>query len=509
MTGSDKDASGWKPLLDDLEKRRTSVLAMGGAEKLEKQRAGGRMDARQRIDELVDPGSFRELGTFVGGVARPGQSPVPADALVAGMAKIDGRPVLVGSEDFTSKGGSIGLGTHAKRMRLTILAGQEQVPLVMLLDGAGERTTNILGRYPNAPNDLQGLAAISGTVPTVAVVMGVSAGHGALTAMLMDFAIMTKGSAIFSAGPPIVAAATSEVVSKEDLGGPDIHVKESGVVHNLADTERQAIGLVRRYLSYFPSNARGYPPRSYSDDGRRRLDDILSLIPSDLNKPFDSRILIDMIADTGSVLEIQPFFGASIITALARFGGQPVAIVANQPAVKAGTIDSAAANKVSHFIEVADAFHLPLILLTDNPGIMAGSAAERSGLLRIAARMYMAQSKFTSPKVHVTLRKAYGFGSSIMGMNPYDRQTVSLAFPAASMGAMPAGGSGTAAHVDSETQAALNAVEIGGPWDPADTMNYDEIIDPRELRNYLLDAMELVSGREAGAASPKVGGIRP
>lgn len=509
MTGRDNDLSGWKSLLDNLENRRTSVHTMGGVEKLEKQRAGGRMDARQRIDELVDPGSFRELGTFTGGVARSGQPSVPADALVAGMAKIDGRPVLVGSEDFTSMGGSIGLGTHAKRMRLTVIAKQEEVPLVMLLDGAGERTTNILGRYPNAPNDLQGLAAISGTVPTVAVVMGVSAGHGALTAMLMDFTIMTNGSAIFSAGPPIVAAATSEIVSKEDLGGPDIHVKESGMVHNLADTEREALGLVRRYLSYFPLNARGYPPRTHADDGRRRLDDILSLIPTDLNKPFDSRILIDMVADTDSVLEIQPFFGESIVTALARFAGQPVAIVANQPAVRAGTIDSAAANKVSHFLEVADAFHFPLILLTDNPGIMAGSAAERSGLLRIAARMYMAQAKYTSPKVHVTLRKAFGFGSSIMGMNPYDRQTVSLAFPVASMGAMPAGGSGDAAHVDSETQAALDAVEIGGPWETADSMNYDEIIDPRELRNYLLDAMELVAGREAVPANPRIGGIRP
>lgn len=506
MTGKNPD---WKPLLDDLAKRRDAVLAMGGPEKLSKLRAGGRMDARRRIDELVDRGSFRELGTFAGGVARSGQPPVPADALVAGMAKIDGRPVLVGSEDFTSMGGSIGLGTHAKRMRLAVLAGQEKVPLVMLLEGAGERTTNSLERYPNAPNDLQGLAAISGTVPTVGVIMGASAGHGALSAMLMDFVIMTQDAAIFSAGPPLVAAATGEVVSKEDLGGPHIHVKESGVIHNLAETESQALGLVRRYLSYFPSNAWGRPPRSLSDDGRRRLDDILDLIPADIRKPFDSRILLDMVADRDSVLEIQPLFGASIVTALARLGGSPVAMVANQPAVTMGTIDSNTANKASHFIDVADAFHLPFIFLADNPGIMAGSAAERSGVLRAAARMYMAQARVRGPKMHVTLRKAYGFGSSIMAMNPFDRQTMSLAFPGASLGAMPAGSGGTAVHADSETQAALNAAEIGGHWHAADTMNYDEIIDPRELRNYLLDAMELISGREATAVTPKDGGIRP
>ena len=212
MAGQDSERGKWIPLLDDLEKRRTFAHSMGGPEKLAKHSTSGRMDARQRIQVLVDADSFRELGTFAGGLAHGGLPAVPADALVAGTAKINGRPVIVGAEDFTSKGGSIGIGTHAKRLRLALLAAQERVPLIMLLEGAGERTTNWLERYPHAPNDLQALAALTARVPTAAVIMGASAGHGALTAMLMDFVVMVEGSSIFSAGPPLVAEANLGVL---------------------------------------------------------------------------------------------------------------------------------------------------------------------------------------------------------------------------------------------------------------------------------------------------------
>ena len=197
MSSLKKRPGDWSQLLRELENRKRSARAMGGDEKLAKQRAGGRMDARQRIERLCDPSSFHELGTLVGAAGTP---PVAADALVCGMATIDGRTVVVGSEDFTVQGGSIGIGTHAKRVRLARLALQERVPLVMLLEGAGERTTNAFERYPHAPNDLQLLAEISGKVPTVAVVMGASAGHGALTALLMDFIVMVDGASLSHRG---------------------------------------------------------------------------------------------------------------------------------------------------------------------------------------------------------------------------------------------------------------------------------------------------------------------
>ncbi len=501
----------WQPFIEDLEQRIDAGRMMGGTEKVAIHNEKNRLDARQRIEALVDSESFREIGTLVGGISSNSLPAVPADALVAGMARIDGRPVLVGSEDFTSKGGSIGLGAHAKRLRLARLAAQEHVPLVMLLEGAGERTTNALQRYPYSPNDLQELAALSGLVPTVAVIMGPSAGHGALTALLMDFVIMVKGASIFSAGPPLVAAATAEFVTKEELGGIDVQVKKSGVAHNIADNDREALKLVRRYLSYLPLNAWQRPP-SYPPEKspKRRLERILDLIPPNPRKAYDVRILLDMIADKKSVLEIQPFFGESIITAFARIGGRSIAIVANQPLVKAGMIDSDAAEKAAHFFELADAFHLPVVFLADNPGVMAGTAAERNGTLRSAARMYKAQAQVRSAKLNVTLRKAYGFGSSIMAMNPFDNQTITLAFPGATLGAMPSEGGGGASRADTTTQNALDSAETGGPWATADTMGFDEVIDPRELRNVLLDALALsAEGRKSEKVTPRPGGIRP
>jgi acetyl-CoA carboxylase carboxyltransferase component len=500
----------WKPLLDELERRGNAARAMGGEAKLERQHRGGRMDARQRVAALLDAGSFRELGSFVGGVVRGALPAAPADALVAGSGRIDGRPVLVGSEDFTVQGGSIGPGTHAKRVRLAELAAQERVPLVMLLEGAGERITNALERHAHAPNDLQALARLSGQVPTVCVVMGASAGHGALTAPLMDVVAMVEGASIFSAGPPLVAASIGEQVGKEELGGVEVHAVHSGVVHNAVASDADALDFVRRYLGYFPSNAWERPPALAAADGERRLDGLLELIPADSRKPYDARRVVELVFDRDSALEIQPRFGGSILTCLARLGGDSVAVVANQPLLKAGSIDADAADKAAHFLEVAGAFHLPVVFLADNPGVMAGSAAERAGVLRSAARMFFAQAKLASPKLHVTLRKAFGFGSSIMAMNPFDRQTVTLAFPGATLGAMPATGGGAAAGADTALQLQLDGAEAVGPWSVADSLGYDEVIDPRDLRNALLAALRLARARRAEPPAPaRRSGIRP
>jgi methylmalonyl-CoA decarboxylase subunit alpha len=502
----------WDPLLKDLQKRRETARAMGGTERLERHRAGGRLDARARVERLLDTGTFVELGALVGSVHRGVVPPVPADGLVAGHGLIDGRPVLVAAEDFTVMGGSIGLGTTAKRQRLAELAGQERVPLVMLLEGAGERAQNAFERRGRAPNDLQTLAHLSGLVPTVAVVMGASAGHGALTAPLMDFVVMVERASLFSAGPPLVKEATGEDVTKEELGGAAVHSTLSGVAHNAVPDDGAALDLVRRYLAYFPSNAWQYPPASSetADTGPRDVDELTDLIPADPRRSYDMRPVVELVADRDSVLEIEPAFGRPVVTALARLGGEPVAIVANQPAAKAGAIDSDAADKAAHFLEVADAFHLPVVFVADNPGVLAGTAAERSGILRHAARMFAAQARVRSPKFHVTLRKAYGFGSSLMAMNPFDRQAVTLALPGARLGAMPATGGGAAAGVDGDTQQLLDHAELGGAYSSADTMSYDDVIEPRELRNALLAALRLASARRSEPPTPAHHhGIRP
>jgi len=321
----------------------------------------------------------------------------------------------------------------------------------------------------------------------------------------MDFVVMTERGAVFSAGPPLVKASMGEEVTKEELGGPAIHAVLSGVAHNAVADDATALDLVRRYLSYFPSNAWERPPPSGGDDAataRRGVPELLDVVPADPRLGYDVRAVLEPVFDTGSVLEIEPAHGRPVVTALARLGGTAVAVVANQPAVKAGSIDAEAADKAAHFLGVADAFHLPVVFLADNPGVLAGTASERQGILRHAARMFAAQHRVRSPKLHVTLRKAYGFGSSLMAMNPFDAQTVTYAFPGARLGAMPAESGADAARLEPDARAVLEHAELGGAYSSADTLGYDEIIEPSELRNALLDGLALSESRRRGPAEP-------
>ncbi|MEH6549640.1 MAG: carboxyl transferase domain-containing protein [Pseudomonadales bacterium] len=494
----------WVDLINNFQQLHSDAQAMGRPEKLEKRSAAGLLNARERVELLVDPGSFNEIGTLVGMVEHQGLPAAPADALVGGTATIDGRPVVVGSEDATVQGGSIGIGTHAKRMRLASIAHRERVPLVMLLDGAGERVTNALQRHPYAPNDMQEMAALSHKVPTIAAVMGASAGHGAITGLLSDIVIMVQDGAIFSAGPPLVAEALGEIISKEDLGGASVHAF-SGVVHNIAAGEREALDMIRDYLSYLPTNAWQYPPaqENSQDCGPRKLNGILHSLPRDGKQAYDIREIIQQLVDRNEFRQFNPDFGPSIITGFARLGGQSIAIVANQPSVMAGSITRDAADKAAYFIDLANAYHLPVIFLADNPGIMSGSAAEKIGTLRSAAGMYRAQCKLSTPKLHVTLRKAYGFGSSLMGMNPFDKQTISYAFPGIALGGVPASSGGTAAKMRDEERAFMIQMEREGWSKAADSLAYDEVIDPRDLRSKLLAGLRLSTGRLTEAPKPK------
>jgi acetyl-CoA carboxylase carboxyltransferase component len=507
---SDPPAAGWERWLRELEERLGLARAMGGPAKLERLRTDGRLAARERVSRLCDPGSFREIGALVGGAPPSGGERIPADGLVAGVGFVAGRPLALFAEDASTQGGSIGHGGHAKRVRVARLALQECMPLVMLLDGAGERVTNALERYAHAPNDLQALAGMSGKVPTLALVLGASAGHGALCAMLADVVVATESASLFSAGPALVAAALGEQVDKQQLGGASMHARESGVVHELVKSEDEAFAFARRLLSYLPSSAWERPRTDPEAPGERRLDGILERLPEASQRPYDVRAVLELVFDDASLLELQPLYGRALVTSLARLGGRPLLAVANQPAVRAGAIDAPAAEKATHFLEFADAFHLPVVFFADNPGVLAGSRAERAGTLRAAARMYAAQSALRVPKLHVTLRKAFGFGSSLMGMNPFDGQSVTLALPPVRLGGVPATSGGVAAGTDAETQARLEAVQGGGAWAAADNLGYDEVVDPRELRNRLLSVLRSSEGRERTPAQPaERTGVRP
>ncbi len=485
------NSAAWAETLADLEARRARSRAMGGADRLATHRGGGKLDARARIERLLDPGSFRELGTLVGGE-------VAADGIVAGSGEVDGAPIMVGAEDFTTVAGTIGAGSNSKRYRIAELALRNRIPLVMLLEGAGFRPGKHGGR---SPTDLIAQARCSGQVPTVAAVLGPSAGHGALVAPVCDFRIMSRHGAIFTAGPPVVKESTGEEISKETLGGPGVALP-SGVIHNVVEDDAAALDTVRHYLSYFPSSAWSYPPSRAADAEPRPTPELLEIVPRDNRRVYDMRAVLDVVFDDSDWLEVQPNFGRGIVCALAHLGGHPVAVVANQPQVMAGSIDSDAADKAAHFIMVADAFHLPIVFLADNPGMLPGSRSERDGVLLSGARMFTAQTTATTIKLHLTLRKAYGFGSMVMSLLGYDDQVATFGYPGATMGAMSAGALSRAAKADAELSDRLHDAELRASFNSAANLGFDELIDPRETRTALLGALRHGLHRRQAAAEP-------
>ena len=490
----DRIDDSWTATLDDLRERRSAARAMGGEERLSKHRAAGKLDARARIDHLLDKGSFHELGTLVGGAE------APADAVVMGSGHLDGRPVMVAAEDFTVKAGTISSAANAKRYRVAEIALQDRVPLVMILEGAGFRAGG--GPHTRTPTDLLAQGRCSGRVPVVTAVLGASAGHGALVAPMSDFAVMSAQAAIFTAGPPVVLESLGESVTKEDLGGPSVAVA-SGLVHNAVADDRAALDLVRSYLRYFPSSAWSYPPDAVGGDTEARpIPEMLDIVPRNGRRVYDMRDVIDVVFDRSSCFEVQPEFGASVLCVLARLGGHPVAVVANQPRVLAGSVDVDGADKAAHFISVVDSFHLPLVFLADNPGVLPGRASERRGILRSGARMFAAQTMATVPKLEVTFRKAYGFGSMVMGMIPFDGQSAVFAFPGATMGAMGAAAMSRATGADADARERLHRADLEASYRSAGTFGFDELIDPRETRNVLLHALERALSRRQAAPEP-------
>src|SRR6202023_3069707 len=443
---------GWTETLEDLDLRRESSRAMGGSERLAKHHGKGKLDARARLDYLLDKGSFREFGTLVGG-------DIAADGIVAGSGQINGTPVMVGAEDSTTLAGSIGPGGNAKRYRLAELALRDRIPLVMLLEGAGFRPSG--EHYGRTPTDLLAPARCSGKVPTVAGLLGPSAGHGALVAPVCDFSIMSRQGAIFTAGPAVVKESTGEDISKEDLGGPSVAVP-SGVIHNVADDDEAGLDDLPRHPSDFPASAWSYPSALPADEttGTRDTPELLDIVSRDNRRIYDMRAVLDVVFDRPDFFEGQPTFGPAIICALAHLGGEPVAVVANQPQVLAGSIDTDAADKAAHFITVADSFHLPIVFLADNPGMLPGSRSEKTGVLRSGARMFAAQTAATTLKLHVTLRKAYGFGSMVMSLLGFDDQVATFAYPGATMGAMSAAALSRASHAEQDVAQPVSRTAI-------------------------------------------------
>ncbi len=497
MTSKDPEAERavnveqWSPWLDRLAEERQRSQEMGGPERLASHHAKGKLDVRQRVDALVDHGSFREIGSLVGNKEGLG-----ADGFVCGVGRIDGRPVMVGAEDFTIKAGTVGVGGAYKRHRTAELAVQEGMPLVWMKDGAGARMGVRTSTPARTPNDLEAMADAKGQVPVVCLVLGVSAGHGALAAPMADFVVITKQAALFTGGPALVKAATGEDVTAEELGGWRVCVEEAGTVHNVVESDAAAIAMARDYLSYFPSNVHEVAPRrSGADTGERLVAELLGIIPPNPRRPYDVRSVITSIVDGGRFFEVQPLYGRAICVGWAHLGGRAVGFVANNPARKAGALDAAAAIKATDFIGIADTFGHPVIFLLDNPGVMAGPKAEREGVLKWGGRMYLAGRRLRTPKISVLMRKGFGFGLVTMAHMPHDRQTLVLALPSANIATMPAQSGGLTANVDEATRGKIEQAQRGGPYGLADRLGVDDVVHPSDLRNALLGGLMMTEHR--------------
>jgi acetyl-CoA carboxylase carboxyltransferase component len=508
----------------ELQARRLEAEAMGGPEKIARQHKRGKLTARERVELLLDPGSLQEIGMLASHQGqKPGEPITPADALIAGMGNIHGRPVCFFAEDATVYGGSLGDVNFAKRRRIYDIAAREKIPLISLLDGAGFRAQSMLDAVEGAPciGHTLDLARLSGSAPTIGLIMGACAGEPALNAALMEYAIMVKGNGMIAAGgPPVVKASTGLDISKEELGGTSIHADITGMIDNVVENDEEAIITVKRLLAYLPTNAWGYPPSNKPKSAKIGASySITQVLPDNPKSPYDMKAVIDCIVDEDSFFETKATFGKSLITGLARLNGHPIGIIANQPKVFAGALSAAAAQKARKFIDYCNAYHLPLISLADTPGVMTGPASEKEGSLKFGLGAAYALAWANIPVFSVILRKAFGFGGALMA-GASGPQTVALAWPTADFSSLPPDSAIESAHKkeldEAEDREALYAElmkqyqTFGGPYPAAGILNIDDVIAPDETRARLIQALETSMARRTQSPEPVMrAGVMP
>lgn len=512
----------------ELNQRRELAQRLGGEASVKRHHDNGRLTVRERIGLLADDGSFTEVGTLTGqGTYEDGElvdvTPAP---YVMGLASIDGRPVAVGGEDFTIRGGTSWSGDRKKGGQggfVEELALSYRIPLVNLIDGAGGSVTSMLRRGHSVFPGVHGFDTsvdLMGIVPVVSAVMGTAAGGPAGRAILSHFSVMVKEtSQVFAAGPPVVKRSLGEDVDKEELGGSSMAVDTAGTIDNAAASEDEAIQMIKRYLSYMPTNVWSLPPRVDTGDDPNRADERLrDIVPESRRQPYNMRTIINSIVDSDSVFEIQPSFGKAIITSLARIDGHVVGIVANNPMIYGGAVDAAAANKQTHFVELCDTFHIPLVFLVDVPGFMVGTQAESEATLRAGMRSVYVGLQATVPSFTVVIRKCYGMAG--MGTTDKNGLDFKIAWPSAEWGSLPVEG-GVAAAFRKEIAAAddpkareaeleAELSEFSSPFRTAEAFGVEEIIDPSETRAYLSRFINASQHRLATDLGPKKRtGVRP
>ena len=505
--------------LADLERR---AELGGGQARLDRQHAGGRLTARERIELLFDPGTFEEVDRLVTHRCRDfgmDQQVVPGDGVVAGHGLIDGRQVFAFAQDFTVFGGSLSETNAAKIVKIMDLAVKLGSPIVGLNDSGGARIQEgVLSLAGYADIFLRNTLA-SGVVPQISAIMGPCAGGAVYSPAITDFTIMVKNTSyMFVTGPDVIKTVTHEEVTKEQLGGAMTHNATSGVSHFAVDDDRECLALIRELLSYLPSNNLDDPPRAPSTDEPDREDAALDhLVPASPTQPYDMLDVVHAVVDDGHFLEVHRYYAKNILVGFARLDGRPVGVVGNQPAVLAGTLDIDASVKAARFVRFCDAFGIPLVTFEDVPGFMPGTVQEYGGIIRHGAKLLFAYAEATVPKVTVITRKAYGGAYCVMS-SKHIRTDFNYAWPTAELAVMgPEGAVNILYKRELEAAAdpaAMRAEKVeefrekfANPYVAAGRGFLDEIIRPRETRRKLITALRNLENKRDKNPPKKHGNI--
>ncbi len=530
---TDKNLTPGKTMSDNQNHRDKVVLlqtmrersrAGGGPERIERQHQTGKLTARERLDLLLDPGSFREIDPFVVQRARDfgmdrADNQYVGDSVVTGWGTINGRLVYVFSQDFTVIGGSLSEVHAEKVVKIMDMAMKVGAPVIGLNDSGGARIQEgvvSLGGY--ADIFLRNTLA-SGVIPQISAIMGPCAGGAVYSPALTDFIFMVKNTSyMFVTGPDVVKAVTQEDVSFEDLGGASVHSALSGVCHVTSDNEPDCFFLIRELLSYLPQNNMEDPPFSKSADDPLRTDERLNtIIPDSPNKPYDIKEVIRMVVDDGRFFEIHELFAANIVVGFARLGGHSVGIVANQPGVLAGVLDIDASEKAARFIRFCDSFNVPIVTFVDVPGFMPGTRQEHGGIIRAGAKLLYAYCETTVPKITVITRKAYGGAYDVMS-SKHIRGDLNLAWPTAEIAVMGPDGAvniifrrelaDAADPVARKAElVAMYREKFANPYVAASRGYIDDVIMPSETRPRLINALEMLQNKRDSNPPKKHGNI--
>jgi propionyl-CoA carboxylase beta chain len=502
--------------LDTLSRLNEKAMEGGGKARVEKQHAAGKLTARERIDLLLDPGSFVEMGRFVQHGCRDfgmEKQRYLGDGVVTGTGTIDGRKVCVFAQDFTVFGGSLSGAYAAKICKLMDLATTIGAPVIGLNDSGGARIQEGVESLAGYADIFLRNTLASGVVPQLSAIMGPCAGGAVYSPSITDFIAMVEGTSyMFITGPDVIKTVTHEEVTKEALGGASAHAAKSGVCHLVAPDDRACLAQIRTLFSYLPSNNVEDPPFVASDDPTdREIPALDTIVPTDSNKPYDIRDIIKAVVDGGTLFEVHERYAQNIVVGFARVGGRVIGVVANQPMFLAGCLDIQASLKAARFVRFCDCFNIPLVTFVDVPGFLPGVAQEYGGIITHGAKLLYAFAEATVPKITIITRKAYGGAYDVMA-SKHIRADVNLAFPTAEIAVMGPDGAVNIIHraeIDKSadpvaTKAAFVAdyrEKFANPYKAAELGFIDEVIYPRELRKRLHTSLELL--RDKRQASPK------